>query len=125
MKSLIYLTLISCLSYQAYADIIDKFPFTCLCNKTNSFEYFDCKNKIGGAILELDETKKKIYNSTDEKYYKISKSENILTAFYDADNYESSIILKNEVYDMIFRIYYPKYEKEWSYKLKCVSVKQY
>jgi hypothetical protein len=123
MKTFIYLFFFSLLTLTAKSNIIDLFPYTCLCDKSNSFKFFDCKNKIGGAILELDTNQKIIFNSADEKYYEIYELGDSLSAFYNTNNYESSITIDPNL-SMTFKILYPEYEKEWSYKLKCISVKQ-
>ena len=123
MQTFIYIFFFSLFSFTAKSNVINMFPFTCLCDKSNSFKFFDCKNKIGGAILELDEHKKIIFNSTDEKNYNIYESGETLTAFYNTNNYESSITIDKNFY-MTFKILYPEYGKEWSYKLRCISVKQ-
>ena len=123
MKTFIYISFICLFTLTAKSNIINMFPFTCLCDKSNSFKFFDCKNKIGGAILELDRNKQIIYNSTDEKNYVIYESGESLSAFYKTYNYESSIIIDSN-FSMTFKIFYPEYEKEWLYKLRCISVKQ-
>ncbi|MDA1283750.1 MAG: hypothetical protein O3C61_02360 [Proteobacteria bacterium] len=108
----------------AKADIINKFPYVCVCDRSiNTFQYLACKNKMGSTLLELQSDNISIKNSFDEKIYQIQEDVNTLTAIFFNKNYQSTISL-NENLSLLFSIFYPKYNKEWSYKLKCISTKQ-
>ena len=108
----------------AKAEIIENFPYACICDRSiNTFQYLDCKNKMGSTFLELEKNNTAIKNSFDEKLYVIQKINNSLSAIYFNENYQSSIIIDQQLL-MIFSINYPEYDKEWSYKLQCISTKQ-
>ena len=108
----------------AKAEIIENFPYACICDRSiNTFQYLDCKNKMGSTFLELEKNNTAIKNSFDEKLYVIQKTNNLLSAIYFNENYQSSIIIDQQLL-MIFSINYPEYNKEWSYKLQCISTKQ-
>ena len=108
----------------AKAEIIENFPYACICDRSiNTFQYLDCKNKMGSTFLELEKNNTAIKNSFDEKLYVIQKTNNLLSAIYFNENYQSSITIDQQLL-MIFTINYPEYNKEWSYKLQCISTKQ-
>ena len=108
----------------AKAEIIENFPYACICDRSiNTFQYLDCKNKMGSTFLELKKNNTAIKNSFDEKLYVIQKTNNLLSAIYFNENYQSSITIDQQLL-MIFNINYPEYNKEWSYKLQCISTKQ-
>ena len=108
----------------AKAEIIENFPYACICDRSiNTFQYLDCKNKMGSTFLELENNNTAIKNSFDEKLYVIQKTNNLLSAIYFNENYQSSITIDQQLL-MIFSINYPEYNKEWSYKLQCISTKQ-
>ncbi|MDB4234091.1 hypothetical protein N9852_02605 [Alphaproteobacteria bacterium] len=108
----------------AKAEIIENFPYACICDRSiNTFQYLDCKNKMGSTFLELEKNNTAIKNSFDEKLYVIQKTNNLLSAIYFNENYQSSITIDQQLL-MIFSINYPEYNKEWSYKLQCISTKQ-
>ena len=48
---------------------------------------------------------------------------NSIIAIYFNKNYQSSIAIDQNLL-MNFTINYPEYDKEWSYKLQCISTKQ-
>ena len=108
----------------AKAEILDNFPYVCVCDRSiNTFQFLDCKNKMGSTFLELQKNNTAIKNSFDEKLYLIQKSNNALLAIYFNENYQSSITIDQKLL-MSFSINYPEYNKEWSYKLQCISTKQ-
>ena len=108
----------------AKAEILDNFPYVCVCDRSiNTFQFLDCKNKMGSTFLELQKNNTAIKNSFDEKLYLIQKSNNPILAIYFNKNYQSSITIDQKLL-MSFSINYPKYNKEWSYKLQCISTKQ-
>ena len=108
----------------AKAEIIENFPYACIWDRSiNTFQYLDCKNKMGSTFLELEKNNTAIKNSFDEKLYVIQKTNNLLSAIYFNENYQSSITIDQQSL-MIFSINYPEYNKEWSYKLQCISTKQ-
>jgi hypothetical protein len=106
------------------AEILENFPYACICDRSiNTFQYLDCKNKMGSTFLELQKNNTVIKNSFDEKFYVIQKTNNLLSAIYFNENYQSAITIDQQLL-MIFSINYPEYNKEWSYKLQCISTKQ-
>ena len=108
----------------AKAEILENFPYACVCDRSiNTFQYLDCKNKMGSTFLELQKNNTVIKNSFDEKLYVIQKTNNLLSAIYFNKNYQSAITIDQQLL-MIFSINYPEYNKEWSYKLQCISTKQ-
>jgi hypothetical protein len=108
----------------AEAEILENFPYACICDRSiNTFQYLDCKNKMGSTFLELQKNNTVIKNSFDEKFYVIQKTNNLLSAIYFNENYQSAITIDQQLL-MIFSINYPEYNKEWSYKLQCISTKQ-
>ncbi len=108
----------------AEAAILDNFPYVCVCDRSiNTFQFLDCKNKMGSTFLELQKNNTAIKNSFDEKLYIIQKTNNLFSAIYFNENYQSSITINQELL-MSFSINYPEYNKEWSYKLQCISTKQ-
>ena len=37
-----------------FADILEKFPLACICDKNiNALKYFDCKQKVSGTQLDI------------------------------------------------------------------------
>ncbi len=108
----------------AKAQIIDNFPYVCVCDRSiNAFQFFDCKNKMGSTFLEIQNNNTFIKNSFDEKLYEIQKTNEQIVAIYFNENYQSSITIDPQLL-MNFSINYPEYNKEWSYKLQCISAKQ-
>ena len=108
----------------ANAEILDNFPYACICDRSiNTFQYLDCKNKMGSTFLETQDNNTIIKNSFDEKLYDIQNKGNSILAVYFNKNYHSSITIDQNLF-MSFSITYPKYKKEWSYKLQCISTKQ-
>ena len=108
----------------AKAEILDNFPYVCVCDRTiNTFQFLDCKNKMGSTFLELQKNNLFIKNSFDEKIYEIQRNINSIIAIYFNKNYQSSIAIDQNLL-MNFTINYPEYDKEWSYKLQCISTKQ-
>ncbi len=108
----------------AKAEILNNFPYVCVCDRNiNTFQFLDCKNKMGSTFLELEKNNTAIKNSFDEKFYLIQKSDNSILAIYFNENYQSSITIDQKLL-MNFSINYPEYNKEWSYKLQCISSKQ-
>ena len=111
------------------ADILDKFPLACLCDRQiNALKYFDCKQKVSGTQLDLlgdkDFQNIKIFSTYDEKEYQLTQSlEEQLEFIYETEDYKSKIIINSEL-DMDFSIFYKQYNKEWYYDLKCVSLKK-
>ena len=108
----------------AKAEILDNFPYVCVCDRTiNTFQFLDCKNKMGSTFLELQKNNLFIKNSFDEKIYEIQRNINSIIAIYFNKNYQSSIAIDQNLL-MNFTINYTEYDKEWSYKLQCISTKQ-
>ena len=108
----------------AKAEILENFPYACICDRSiNTFQYLDCKNKMGSTFLELQKNNTVIKNSFDEKFYVIQKTNNLLSAIYFNENYQSAITIDQQLL-MNFSINFPEYNKEWSYKLQCISTKQ-
>ena len=67
----------------AKAEILDNFPYVCVCDRNiNTFQFLDCKNKMGSTFLELEKNNTAIKNSFDEKFYLIQKSNNSILAIY-------------------------------------------
>jgi hypothetical protein len=110
-----------------YAEIIDKFSFACICDKSiNALKYFDCKQKVSGTQLDLleNESEIQVYSSFDEKIYKLqTSSDEKLNLIYETEDYISSMII-DSILEMDFSINYKAYNKKWSYDLKCVSLKK-
>ena len=108
-----------------FSEILNQFSLACLCDKNiNALKYFDCKQKVSGTQLDYDQKSEVIYSSFDEKYYSIIKDDNSsLNLQYETEDYISSIGIDKNL-DLIFTILYKQYKKEWSYDLKCVSLKK-
>jgi hypothetical protein len=108
-----------------FSEILDQFSLACLCDKNiNALKYFDCKQKVSGTQLDYDQKSGVIYSSFDEKYYSIIKDDNSsLNLQYETEDYISSIVIDKNL-DLLFTILYKQYKKEWSYDLKCVSLKK-
>ena len=112
-----------------WADILEKFSLACICDRQiNALKYFDCKQKVPGTQLDLLDRENmqniKIISSFDEKEYQLTQSlEEQLEFIYETEDYESKILINAEL-DMDFSILYKKYNKEWAYDLKCVSLKK-
>ena len=120
----LFIYIILSLVGSAKADMINEFPYACVCDRSiNTFEYLACKNKMGSTLLELQTDNTSIKNSFDEKIYQIQVESKTLTAIFFNKNYQSTISL-NENLSLLFSIFYPEYKKEWSYKLQCISTKQ-
>ena len=108
-----------------FSEILNQFSLACLCDKNiNALKYFDCKQKVSGTQLDYDQKSEVIYSSFDEKYYSIIKNDNSsLNLQYETEEYISSMGIHKNL-DLIFTILYKQYKKEWSYDLKCVSLKK-
>ena len=112
-----------------FADILEKFPLACICDKNiNALKYFDCKQKVAGTQLNIIKNQKSdnifIFSSFDEKKYQLVNNDFSNSIFnYDTDDYISSISIQNNL-DLVFSISYKEYNKKWSYDLKCVSLKK-
>ena len=110
-----------------YAEILDKFPLACICDKTiNALKYFDCKQKVAGTQLDIldNQIETQVYSTFDEKiYYVNSTSSQELNLTYETEDYFSSMIIEPNL-EMVFSINYKEYDKKWSYDLKCVSLKK-
>ncbi len=112
-----------------FADILEKFPLACICDKNiNALKYFDCKQKVSGTQLNIIKNQKSdnifMFSSFDEKKYQLVKKELLNLVFdYNTDDYISSISIKDNL-DLVFSISYKEYNKKWSYDLKCVSLKK-
>ena len=88
----------------AKAEILENFPYACICDRSiNTFQYLDCKNKMGSTFLELQKNNTVIKNSFDEKFYVIQKTNNLLSAIYFNENYQSAITIDQQLL-MIFSI---------------------
>ena len=91
-----------------FADILEKFPLACICDKNiNALKYFDCKQKVSGTQLDIIKNQNSdnifIFSSFDEKKYQL---------------------VEKELVNLVFSISYKGYNKKWSYDLKCVSLKK-
>ena len=108
-----------------FAEIVNQFSLACICDKNiNALKYFDCKQKVSGTQLDYNENSEVIYSSYDEKYYSITEKNNLfLSLQYETEDYISSMIINDDL-ELLFSILYKKYEKEWSYDLKCVSLQK-
>jgi len=108
-----------------FSEILNQFSLACLCDKNiNALKYFDCKQKVSGTQLDYDQESEAIYSSFDEKYYSIIKDDHSsLNLQYETEDYISSIGIDKNL-DLLFTILYKQYKKEWSYDLKCVSLKK-
>ena len=108
-----------------FAEILNKFSLACICDKNiNALKYFDCKQKVSGTQLDYNENSEVIYSSYDEKYYSITEKNNLsLSLQYETEDYISSMRINDDL-ELLFSILYKKYEKEWSYDLKCVSLQK-
>ena len=108
-----------------FSEILNQFSLACLCDKNiNALKYFDCKQKVSGTQLDYDPKSEVIYSSFDEKYYSIIKNDNSsLNLQYETEDFISSIGIDKNL-DLLFTILYKQYKKEWSYDLKCVSLKK-
>ena len=108
-----------------FSEILNQFSLVCLCDKNiNALKYFDCKQKVSGTQLDYNQESEVIYSSFDEKYYSIIKDENFsLDLQYETEDYISSMSIDKNL-ELFFSILYKQYKKEWSYELKCVSLKK-
>ena len=108
-----------------FSEILNQFSLACLCDKNiNALKYFDCKQKVSGTQLDYDQESEVIYSSFDEKYYSIIEDDNSsLNLQYETEDYISSMDIDKNL-DLLFTILYKQYKKEWSYDLKCVSLKK-
>ena len=108
-----------------FSEILNQFSLACICDKNiNALKHFDCKQKVSGTQLDYDQKSEVIYSSFDEKYYSIIKNDNSsLNLQYETEDYISSIGIDKNL-DLLFTILYKQYKKEWSYDLKCVSLKK-
>ena len=113
----------------SFAEILDKFSLACICDKSiNALKYFDCKQKVSGTQLDLleDESNKDkilIYSSFDQKKYKLTEKDPKYIFNYETENYISFLSINNNL-DLVFSISYKEFDKNWSYDLKCVSLKK-
>ncbi len=108
-----------------FAEILSQFSLACICDKNiNALKYFDCKQKVSGTQLDYNENSEVIYSSYDEKYYSITEKNNLsLSLQYETEDYISSMRINDDL-ELLFSILYKKYEKKWSYDLKCVSLQK-
>ena len=108
-----------------FSEILNQFSLAFLCDKNiNALKYFDCKQKVSGTQLDYNQESEVIYSSFDEKYYSIIKDENFsLDLQYETEDYISSMSIDKNL-ELFFSILYKQYKKEWSYELKCVSLKK-
>ena len=108
-----------------FSEILNQFSLACLCDKNiNALKYFDCKQKVSGTQLDYNQESEVVYSSFDEKYYSIIKDENFsLDLQYETEDYISSMSIDKNL-ELFFSILYKQYKKEWSYELKCVSLKK-
>ncbi len=112
-----------------FADILEKFPLACICDKKiNALKYFDCKQKVSGTQLNIIKNQNSdntfMFSSFDEKKYQLVEKELLNLVFdYNTEDYISSISIKDNL-DLVFSISYKEYNKKWSYDLKCVSLKK-
>ena len=112
-----------------FASILEKFSLACICDKSiNALKYFDCKQKVSGTQLDLlkeESTKDKIYihSSFDQKKYELIENDLNFIFHYEANDYISVLSIDNNL-DLEFSISYKEYNKNWSYDLKCVSLKK-
>ena len=110
-------------------DILNYFSLACICDKNiNALKYFDCKQKVSGTQLDLleDENNKDkilIYSSFDQKKYKLTEKDSKYIFNYETENYISLLSINNNL-DLVFSISYKEFDKNWSYDLKCVSLKK-
>ena len=126
-----YTSIILCLFLfnLTFADNLENFPLACICDKSiNALKYFDCKQKVSGTQLNVIDSQDNknifIFSSFDEKKYQLVDKDQLNLMFeYDTQDYISSILIKKNL-DLIFSISYKKYNKKWSYDLKCVSLKK-
>ena len=126
-----YISIILCLFLfnLTFADNLENFPLACICDKSiNALKYFDCKQKVSGTQLSVIDSQDNknifIFSSFDEKKYQLVDKDQLNLIFeYDTQDYISSILIKKNL-DLIFSISYKKYNKKWSYDLKCVSLKK-
>ncbi len=126
-----YISIILCLFLfnLTFAENMEQFPLACICDKsTNALKYFDCKQKVSGTQLNVVDNQDNknifIFSSFDEKKYQLVDKDLLnLTFEYDTQDYISSIFIKKNL-DLVFSISYKKYNKKWSYDLKCVSLKK-
>ena len=126
-----YISIILCLFLfnLTFADNLENFPLACICDKSiNALKYFDCKQKVSGTQLNVigsqDNKNIFIFSSFDEKKYQLVDKDHLnLTFEYDTQDYISSIFIEKNL-DLVFSISYKKYNKKWSYDLKCVSLKK-
>tara|TARA_B100001559_G_scaffold83285_1_gene69234 strand:- start:488 stop:877 length:390 start_codon:yes stop_codon:yes gene_type:complete len=113
----------------SFAEILDKFSLACICDKNiNALKYFDCKQKVSGTQLDLleDESNKDkilIYSSFDQKKYKLTEKDPKYIFNYETENYISLLSININL-DLVFSISYKEFDKNWSYDLKCVSLKK-
>ena len=126
-----YISIILCLFLfnLTFAENMEQFPLACICDKSiNALKYFDCKQKVSGTQLNVIDSQDNInifiFSSFDEKKYQLVDKDLLnLTFEYDTQDYISSIFIKKNL-DLVFSISYKKYNKKWSYDLKCVSLKK-
>ena len=126
-----YISIILCLFLfnLTFAENMEQFPLACICDKSiNALKYFDCKQKVSGTQLNVIDSQDNknifIFSSFDEKKYQLVDKDQLNLIFeYDTQDYISSILIKKNL-DLIFSISYKKYNKKWSYDLKCVSLKK-
>jgi len=111
------------------ANILERFSLACICDKSiNALKYFDCKQKVSGTQLDLlreESTNDKIYirSSFDQKKYELIENDLNFIFNYETDDYTSVLSIDNNL-DLEFSISYKEYNKNWSYDLKCVSLKK-
>ena len=64
-----------------------------------------------------------IYSSFDEKKYELIENDSNFIFNYETEDY-ISILSINSNLDLDFSISYKEFDKNWSYELKCVSLKK-
>ena len=99
-----------------------------MCDKSNTLIFFDCKNKVNSFLLEFDEENQVIKNSHDERFYNIFKIlDDQIIAKHINDDFTSTLNIKNsseslsEPIMLNYEIFYPAYEKTWSYSMLCIG----
>ena len=111
-----------------FADTLEKFPLACICDKNiNALKYFDCKQKVSGTQLNVIDSQDNknifIFSSFDEKKYELIENDPNFIFNYETEDY-ISILSINSNLDLDFSISYKEFDKNWSYELKCVSLKK-
>ena len=108
-----------------FVNILDYFSLACICDKNlNALKYYDCKQKVSGTQLDYNNKKNSVFSTYDQKDYKVvESSDKKLELLFETNDYSSKIFI-DEKLELVFSINYKEYNKEWSYDLKCVSIKK-